>query len=126
MEKTVVMNQFNDWHPTSVDALLWSDCNTNYQSASYRLPCGLIATEVTAFPRLIFKRTTSKTWVDYVVLDNEHNRALVKEFYGVISTSYYTEEGYGIVEFRHTNDSLKHAFDFFENHKNELQTNDSI
>ena len=120
------MSQFNDWHPTSVDALLWSDCNTHYQSASYRLPCGLIATEVTAFPRLIFKRTTSKTWVDYVVLDNEHNRALVKEFYGVISTSYYTEEGYGIVEFRHTNDSLKHAFDFFENHKNELQTNDSI
>ena len=126
MEKTVAMSQFNDWQPTSVDAILWSNCNTHYQSASYRLPCGLIATEITAFPRLIFKRTTSKTWVDYVVLDNEHNRALVKEFYGVISTSYYTEEGYGIVEFRHTSDSLKHAFDFFENHKNQLQTNDSI
>ena len=40
------MNQFKDWHPTSVDALLWSNCNTHYQSASYRLPCGLIATEL--------------------------------------------------------------------------------
>ena len=120
------MSKFNDWKPTAADQIKWSDCSTNYQSASYRLPCGLVATEVTAFSRLIFVHTTSKTWVDYIVLDNEHNRALVKKYNAVISTSYYTEEGYGIVEFRHTSDSLKHAFDFFENHKNQLQTNDSI
>lgn len=62
----------------------------------------------------------SYTVVDLILKMNKENEELVKKYGGYIDDNWYTDEGYGLPSFKDPDDSLKIAYEFVKNEKENL------
>ena len=83
-------------------------CGNEIQVCGLIFPNNIHVTERTFFPWNVFKNVTTY-WVLDIVLPNKF-KDKINEFGGELSDCYYTEEGYGMPEFK----ELEKAFDFNE------------
>lgn len=87
----------------------------------YILPDGTYVYDHYVSPWDVFAKTYSYTVVDLTLEVNDKNKALVEKYGGEINEQWgYTDDGYGLPMFSDDTDSLKMAFEFVKNEKNNL------
>jgi hypothetical protein len=99
---------FKDWEATAEYTPLnkFMNCGNEIQVCSLDLPNNTKVIERTFMPWNFLKEPTSSYVVDLVLPVSMTDK--VKEFNGRMAGEYYTDEGYGMPEFK----DLENAFNF--------------